>query len=163
MKQEVWHRHLGAYGICVSDGKLLVIRKNGGPYTGRYDLPGGSLEPLESLQEAVVREFFEESGVTVQVRRCLGMRDYIVAWTREGFSHTHCHHIALLYEAAYMSGNVEHSPNVDDSRGAEWVETAELKEDEMSPLVRDAVRWIRNGVLSIEPERLDDWRIREEA
>lgn len=32
--------HFGVYGICQRDGRLLVIHKGRGPYSGRYDLPG---------------------------------------------------------------------------------------------------------------------------
>ena len=42
MAEKKYHRAFGVYGICVEDGNLLVINKNGGPYTNRYDLPGGS-------------------------------------------------------------------------------------------------------------------------
>ena len=51
-ENEKWHRHLGAYGICLYDEKLLVIQKGSGPYIGRYDLPGGTVESHESLTEA---------------------------------------------------------------------------------------------------------------
>lgn len=33
--------HFGVYGVCIEEGKLLCVRKYGGPYNGRYDLPGG--------------------------------------------------------------------------------------------------------------------------
>jgi len=42
-KEPTFHRAFGTYGIYYNDGKLLVIHKQGGPYTYRYDLPGGSL------------------------------------------------------------------------------------------------------------------------
>ncbi|WP_176706550.1 NUDIX domain-containing protein [Paenibacillus hemerocallicola] len=156
--KEVWHRHLGSYGICHSEGKLLVIRKRGGPYTRRYDLPGGSLEPLQSLQQTVEREFIEESGIRINIKRCLGTRDYVVAWRRENFDHTHCHHIAILYEALYADGDVANSPNIDDSDGAEWIDMDKLQLEDASPLVRDAVHWIRTGHLPVEAARFDDWK-----
>ncbi len=53
MTVQKYHRAFGVYGIYAKDGKLLVILKNGGPYIHRYDLPGGSLEDGESLQEAM--------------------------------------------------------------------------------------------------------------
>lgn len=51
------------YGICLDDGKLLVINKSGGPYINRYDLPGGNLEDGEALSEAMKREFLKETGL----------------------------------------------------------------------------------------------------
>lgn len=155
-----WHRHFGAYGICYDEGKLLVIRKNGGPYTGRYDLPGGTVEPLETLADTVRREFLEETGILVGIERSLGVRDYVVAWEREGFAHTHCHHIAALYEVVRVDGDIANSPNIDDSDGAEWIRIDELPEEEASPLVRDAVRWIRTGQVEVAAARFDHWQTR---
>ncbi|MCK2157384.1 NUDIX domain-containing protein [Exiguobacterium sp. 17-1] len=60
--QETFHRAFGTYGIYFNEGKLLVIHKQGGPYTYRYDLPGGSLEDFETLPDALDREFQEETG-----------------------------------------------------------------------------------------------------
>ena len=34
--------HIGIYGICIIDNKLLCIKKARGPYKNRFDLPGGS-------------------------------------------------------------------------------------------------------------------------
>ena len=157
-KTEQWHRHIGAYGICASHGKLLVIRKKGGPYTKRFDLPGGTIEPNETMEEAVRREFREETGVDVGIDRCLGARDYIVAWTRDRFDHTHCHHIAVLYEVEYVRGDVANSPCFDDSDGAEWIDVDSIAEDDASPLVRDAVRWLQTGELPVKAERFDHWQ-----
>ena len=73
---EHWHRHSGVYGIGVRDGKMPVIRKRRGPYAGRYDLPGGSAEPDETLAETLRREFREETGLGVHILRCLGAQDW---------------------------------------------------------------------------------------
>ncbi|WP_082140674.1 NUDIX domain-containing protein [Rossellomorea marisflavi] len=61
MTVQKYHRAFGVYGIYARDGKLLVILKKGGPYIHRFDLPGGSLEDGESLQEAMKREFLEDT------------------------------------------------------------------------------------------------------
>lgn len=46
----------GCYGIIGNRKELVVIKKLGGPYINRYDLPGGSLEDGEELDKAVIRE-----------------------------------------------------------------------------------------------------------
>ncbi|HYG59490.1 MAG TPA: NUDIX domain-containing protein, partial [Symbiobacteriaceae bacterium] len=65
-------RRVGAYGICVSDGKILVIRKAKGPYKGTFDLPGGGIEFGESPAETVVREVMEETSLHVTVEALAG-------------------------------------------------------------------------------------------
>lgn len=41
-------KQLGAYGLIVKDGKILLIRKFGGPYDGKLDLPGEQLNLVKS-------------------------------------------------------------------------------------------------------------------
>ncbi|WP_018758083.1 NUDIX hydrolase [Paenibacillus terrigena] len=146
----IWHRHLGIYGICIEHEQLLVIHKNGGPYTGRFDLPGGSIEPNESILKTIVREFLEETGISIHVLRNIGTKDFIVPWRRSNFDHTHCHHIAVFYEVTRMSGSIEESPNIGDSLGAAWVSINDLNEHNSSPLVIEAMQWIQYKQFNIE-------------
>ena len=55
--------HIGIYGICIKDNKLLCIKKVRGPYKNRFDLPGGSQKENEGLTETLAREFREETGI----------------------------------------------------------------------------------------------------
>ena len=43
----VTRSHKGVYGIIRKGNQILLIRKARGPYTGLYDLPGGSPEPMK--------------------------------------------------------------------------------------------------------------------
>lgn len=45
-----------------SDGRLLLIRRAD---SGKWALPGGTLEWGENLRDAITRELFEETGATV--------------------------------------------------------------------------------------------------
>jgi 8-oxo-dGTP diphosphatase len=48
-------------------GRLLAARRSAPPeLAGRWELPGGKLEPGESAAEALVRELREELGVEVE-------------------------------------------------------------------------------------------------
>lgn len=50
--------------ICYQD-ELLVATRARNPGIGMWDLPGGFVDPNESLEEAVVRELQEELDITV--------------------------------------------------------------------------------------------------
>lgn len=55
----------GAYGLLIEDGKLAVVRVGfHAPFY--YDLPGGGIDPGETPEQAVVREFAEETGLIVR-------------------------------------------------------------------------------------------------
>lgn len=47
--------------IAVKDGKVLLLQK---PRRGWYVAPGGKMESGESIFEAAIREFQEETNVT---------------------------------------------------------------------------------------------------
>ena len=47
------------------EGQLLLARRAIDPSKGMLDLPGGFVEPMESAEDAVVREIREELGVHV--------------------------------------------------------------------------------------------------
>ena len=60
-------------GAAVVDGdRVLVARRDGGPYDGRWEFPGGKVEPGESDLSALVRECEEELGVTIAPQAFLG-------------------------------------------------------------------------------------------
>ena len=45
--------------VLVLDDRLLVVRRGHGPGAGEWAVPGGRVEPGETLHEAVVREVHE--------------------------------------------------------------------------------------------------------
>jgi len=59
------HTHIGAYGIALKNEQILLVKKQRGPYTKKWDLPGGGIEEGENSIEALIREFSEETGYKV--------------------------------------------------------------------------------------------------
>ena len=61
-------------GALVFDaaGRLLLIRRGHAPHEGLWSVPGGRVETGESLEAAVEREVFEETGLRVRVGAAVG-------------------------------------------------------------------------------------------
>ena len=55
-----------------AEGRLLLIQRGHDPHGGRWTLPGGRVEAGETLEEAVVREIREETGLDVRVGAVVG-------------------------------------------------------------------------------------------
>jgi 8-oxo-dGTP diphosphatase len=62
-------RRIGAYGLCRSGARVLLARASAAAdFPGLWQVPGGGLDHGEHPADAVVREFREETGLTVAVR-----------------------------------------------------------------------------------------------
>ncbi|HUT80126.1 MAG TPA: NUDIX hydrolase [Candidatus Bathyarchaeia archaeon] len=60
-------------GILVKNDKVLLIRRAGRTFYNFWALPGGMLEEGETVEQALVREMYEELGVTAQPLEILGV------------------------------------------------------------------------------------------
>ena len=66
--------NIGVGGAVVRSGQLLLVRRASRHGRGNWQLPGGFIEPDETIEQAVVREVQEEAGVTAEVEAVLGLR-----------------------------------------------------------------------------------------
>jgi NAD+ diphosphatase len=77
---------VAAVAALVSDekGHLLLTTRGVEPHYGKLYLPGGFIDPGETAEEAVVRELYEELGLTVKTMHYIGSstNEYVYA----GFS-----------------------------------------------------------------------------
>jgi ADP-ribose pyrophosphatase YjhB (NUDIX family) len=59
--------------IIVRDGKLLFLRRKNEPAKGHWWFPGGRIRIGESIEEALLREVKEETGLTVTKYRLVNV------------------------------------------------------------------------------------------
>lgn len=67
--------NIGVGGAVVHDGRLLLVRRASRRGRGNWQVPGGFIEPDETIEQAVIREVEEEAGVTAAVEGILGVRN----------------------------------------------------------------------------------------
>ena len=60
-------------GIITKDGKILLIKRKNEPFKGKWALPGGFVEYGERVEEAVLREIKEETGLDAKIKKLLGV------------------------------------------------------------------------------------------
>ncbi len=57
-----------AAAVIVHEGRVLIAkRKTGDPFEGRWEFPGGKIDPGESPEQALRRELREELGVETEI------------------------------------------------------------------------------------------------
>ena len=151
--------HIGIYGICIRDNKLLCIQKERGPYKNRFDLPGGSQKENEGLTETLVREFREETGYAVENYGNCRVYDVFV----EGVNRT-VHHIMVFYDVDInleqqdlISEELEEELN--DSSGIYWIDLEELDIKNSSPLILKLKQELSNDKDMLEKVVYKNWEI----
>lgn len=126
-----WTR-IGAYGILVDDGKMLLCRLSlkEKKSVGYWTLPGGGLEFGEHPEDAMVREVFEETGLHVKVGDLLAVDSNQVQ-----FEDSLMHSLQIMYRAHVTGGTLtpERDGTTDECR---WVTFAEAATLPLVPLAR---------------------------
>jgi ADP-ribose pyrophosphatase YjhB (NUDIX family) len=71
------HPRLGCGAVIQrADGALLLVQRGRQPEQGHWGLPGGKVDWMEKVEDAVVREVLEETGLEVTVERLLCVVDH---------------------------------------------------------------------------------------
>lgn len=123
----------GVYGIAISDQKILVIQQNHGAHKGKFDLPGGGIDPGETIESALQREFFEEVGMQFDSMTHLCNLSAIT----DHLDHpTKLQQIGLIYRVEGLrrleNPSVEFAP--------EWIEIDRLKSLKLTPFLQDVLQ-----------------------
>jgi mutator protein MutT len=115
-------------GVIVRNdpGEILLEKRSD---CGLWGLPGGRIEPGESIVEAALREVREETGLTVEIVRLLGVysepSERIVT-----FPDNVVHLIDIVLEAKAVSGELACSPESEELR---FFDVTDLPEDVAPP------------------------------
>jgi 8-oxo-dGTP diphosphatase len=58
--------------ILFSPDKILLIKRSTPPFVGYWALPGGRVDPGETVEQTIVREVKEETGLDIKIVRKVG-------------------------------------------------------------------------------------------
>ncbi|HUQ04367.1 MAG TPA: NUDIX hydrolase [Kofleriaceae bacterium] len=106
---------VGVSAVVFDDaGRVLVVERGKPPAEGMWSVPGGRVEPGETLAEGVAREVREETGLDVEVGPLIDVLE-----RASGDRHYQIHpHVARLTGGTLVAGS--------DARAARWVTDDEL-------------------------------------
>jgi 8-oxo-dGTP diphosphatase len=118
--------------VVARDGALLLVRHQKPDRNPYWVLPGGRLEPGETIPECAEREILEETGLSARFHGML----YLSEFLREG-RHTVDVTVRMTPEGdeeAVLGSDPEVAPGSEPTlRELRWVEAEELEELELLP------------------------------
>lgn len=115
---------LTARGICEYDGKILLlkVRSKSSHDAEKWEIPGGKVKKGEFFDQALKREFMEETGLEIDIESLYNViqNNYTACKTNESIKS-----IQLIMKVTSTTDEVKISPEHDEYR---WFTKEELKE-----------------------------------
>jgi mutator protein MutT len=106
---------LGVGALIFNRDKILLVERGKEPLKGYWSLPGGVLETGETLEQGVVREVREETGLEVKPVKVLEIFERII---RDASGAAEYHYVLIDYICRITGGELSAA---DDASRAAWV------------------------------------------
>lgn len=124
-------------GIVLINGKVVLIERKNPPFQGMHALPGGFVEEGETVEEAVVREVEEETGLTTSVKRLVGVYSDL---DRDPRGHT----VSVVFELEIRGGELRGGDDAAAASVFDFKSLPELAFDH-GKIIGDFIGLIRAG------------------
>lgn len=137
---------IGVGAVVFRGSTALIIKRGKAPFIGQWSIPGGGLRTGERLEDAVVREVREETGVEIRLLGLIGVFEALPTM-RDGAGYLR-HTLMIDYAAEWAGGEPVAG---DDAAAAEFVPIeqalARVSWDLTRTAIADALK-LRNTVIA---------------
>ena len=100
---------LTADGAVLKQDKILLVKRKNNPYKDKWALPGGFVEYGERVENTVVREVLEETGLKTKVKEIIGVYSDP---KRDPRGHT----VTIVYLLELINGELKSGDDAADAR-----------------------------------------------
>lgn len=112
--------------VVIRENKVLLARHTYGGGNGKLIVPGGYVENGETPQHALVREYLEETGITIEPENIIGIRFNMHDWY-------------IAFRARYISG--EARSDHDENSEVLWVDIEDaLNREDVPDLTKKLIQ-----------------------
>ena len=96
-------------GAILKDGEILLIKRKNEPFKGKWALPGGFVEYGEKVEDAVIREINEETGLVTKIKEIIGIYSDP---NRDPRGHT----VTIVFLLDVLSGKIHAKDDADEAK-----------------------------------------------
>lgn len=111
---------LAASVAVFRDGKVLLASRSKPPMTDLFTLPGGLVEPGETLAAAALRELQEEVGIEAEI---IGFLCPVEIVERDEAGRVSHHFVVCAHAARWVAGEAAVSA---EAKAVRWVDQADI-------------------------------------
>ena len=117
--------------VVMNEGRVLLARHTYGAGKGKLIIPGGYVHVGETPQEALKREFMEETNVSVEPEDIIGIRFNMHDWY-------------IAFRARYLAGDEKSDGN--ENSEVVWMDMQEaLDREDVPDLTKTLIRAAQTG------------------
>jgi len=121
---------VGVGAVIICNGKILLEKRKYEPGKGKWSIPGGLVELGETVEQTVIREVLEETGLEVEDPKPIDIVDNIV---RDDNGDVKYHFVILDYFVKLKGGTLKAASDAEDLR---WVKFKEVEKYDLTKTFR---------------------------
>jgi 8-oxo-dGTP diphosphatase len=129
---------LGVGALLFAGDRVLLIQRGQEPLQGYWSLPGGGVETGERLEDAVIREVWEETGLQVSADSIATVFERIIP---DEAGQCEYHYVLIDFYCTVVGGSLCAGS---DSCAAQWVEIGAMSQLPMTEGTREVIEACRN-------------------
>ena len=121
---------VGVGAIIIAKHKILLEKRKNDPSKGKWTIPGGLVELGENIEQAVIREVKEETGLNVCSPQLIDVVDHISYGERGSVKY---HFVIVDYLVTVKSGKPKAASDAD---ALKWVSFTEVEQYDLTESFR---------------------------
>jgi len=122
---------IGVGAVVICDGKILLEKRKNEPGKGKWSIPGGLVELGENVEQTVIREVKEETGLEVEKPEHIDIVDNI---TRDENGEIKYHFVIIDYFVKLKGGTMKATSDAEELR---WVTFDEVEKYDLTKTFRE--------------------------
>ena len=122
---------VGVGTIIICNGKLLLEKRKNEPGKGKWSVPGGLVDLGESVEQTVIREVKEETGLEVEKPEHIDVVDNII---RDENGRVKYHFVIIDYFMRLKGGTLKAASDAEELK---WVSLNDVEKYDLTKTFRE--------------------------